>query len=86
MRITLQSLLSSLGYCCPRFFFQTFRRKPTWMIALRLGLDPRTIRYYRAAYRAGQLTCEGRPECLLRRVRSSHTTPPTEVPAPPGTR
>lgn len=54
-----------LGYCCEFAFFSLFKR--TGMIAERLGLEKRTVRYHKAAFVAGETICEDQPKCLLNR-------------------
>lgn len=51
-----------LGYCCLWAFFH--HNKRTAMIATRLGVTTRAIRYHKAAYRAGEFKCEGCEKCL----------------------
>lgn len=62
-RQTVRRLITEgLGYCCPFIFFH--RYKKTGLIALRLGVEERTVRYWKMAYRQGDLKCEKCQKCL----------------------
>jgi hypothetical protein len=62
-RLTIRLMIvEDLGYCCPYFFFSHFRRTP--LIAARLGVTPRAVRYARAD--CG--TCEGKEGCLRKKI------------------
>ena len=58
---------SGLGYCCQWVFFYRYGR--TALIAARLGVAPRSVRYYRARFRAGEMACEGKDCCMKRALR-----------------
>lgn len=69
MKITVRLLLtaphpSGLGYCCPWLFFRHF--KQTGLIALRLGVTDRAVRYAKAEARCA--SCEGKANCMKREV------------------
>lgn len=67
-RVQIKTLLcDGLGYCCPYAFFRLYKR--TAMIADRLGVTPRAIRYWKAKYRAGELQCERKDRCMLAAIR-----------------
>ena len=55
-----------LGYCCIYAFFRLFKR--TGLIAARLGLTDRAIRYHKMAYKDGDMHCEKCPNCLKGRL------------------
>lgn len=59
---TVAALIRSLGYCCPWLFFQLF--PSTALAALRLGVDPRSIRREKTRAAAG---CEGCRGCCAHR-------------------
>lgn len=40
---SVEYLIKSLGYCCEARFFRIFAKKPSSMIALRLGVTTRAI-------------------------------------------
>lgn len=62
-RASVKALIrTGLGYCCLWAFFS--RNKSTTMIATRLGVTPRAIRYQRQAFRQGEFKCEGCDGCL----------------------
>jgi hypothetical protein len=66
-RLTVRSLIvEDLGYCCPTFFFQTYRK--TALVAARLGVTERAIRYAKAAVDDGQCSCEGRETCMRKKI------------------
>jgi hypothetical protein len=48
-------LVRAAGYCCPYTFFVANSKLRTGLIASILGLEPRTIRLHRAAFRAQTL-------------------------------
>lgn len=57
--------LKGLGYCCLWAFFTVNKR--TGMIATRLGVDSRTIRWQKAKFKAGEMECEKCSNCLKRK-------------------
>jgi hypothetical protein len=65
-RITIHTLICDkemgLGYCCEWIFFRLY--KDTALIATRLGVTKRAVRYHKAADRA----CAASPACLKGRV------------------
>lgn len=60
--LTPTLITQGLGYCCLWAFFQFHRR--TGLIATRLGIDPRTVRRWKARVREGEFTCEGKGNCM----------------------
>lgn len=63
-RPTIKLLITQdLGYCCEYFFFSCFRQ--TAVIADRLGVTPRAVKYHKAAVRDGKSTCCGGPNCKM---------------------
>ena len=65
MHITVKALItapppSGLGYCCEWLFFQKFKR--TGIIAERLGVTPRAVKYHKAEAKKGK--CEGCTRCM----------------------
>lgn len=67
-RVTLLSLIQSpaMGYCCEFAFFSKHKR--TAMIALRLGISDRAVRYRKALYNEGKLKCLNFDKCLKARL------------------
>jgi len=66
-RPTINSMITEdLGYCCEYFFFSLYRQ--TSLIAARLGVSPRTIRYHKAASKRGQVVCE-KKDCCMKKKR-----------------
>lgn len=64
-RITIKHLVTSkegLGYCCLFCFFKCHKR--TGLIAERLGVTDRAIRYHKMAFKDGMLKCEQLEKCL----------------------
>ena len=62
MRQTVRVLITQgLGYCCPWFFFQHFRRPG--IIADRLGVTKRAVQYLKADVRDGVEVCQNCPNC-----------------------
>jgi len=67
-RPTIKILIEQdLGYCCQWFFFNQFRR--TALIAARLGVSDRAIRYSKAEVKKGCLKCENNPTCMREHAR-----------------
>jgi hypothetical protein len=55
-------ITDGLGYCCLWAFFQ--RNRQTGLIALRLGVTERAVRFHKARWRDGDYECEGKCNCL----------------------
>lgn len=69
-RITIRSMVEQdLGYCCLWFFLE--RYKKTALIAARLGVSTRAVRYARGSVRECGKGCEGRETCLAARIELS---------------
>lgn len=54
-------IVSNLGYCCEWFFFSCYT--DTNLIAARLGVTPRAVRYHIQAFKKGDLTCQNSERC-----------------------
>ena len=70
-RLTLKKLVceeppSGLGYCCVYAFFRMF--KQTGKIAERLGVETRTVRYHKVAFKDGKTVCQKAEKCLKGRL------------------
>lgn len=67
-RVTVRSLIceGGLGYCCPYAFFRLHKR--TGLIAERLGVCDRAVRYHKEAFKNGEYKCEGSEKCLKGRL------------------
>lgn len=62
-RLTVQKLIcEDLNYCCEWAFFTLHKR--TALIAHRLGVTPRAVRYHKAQMREGELCCQNTKRCL----------------------
>jgi hypothetical protein len=62
-RQTVKRLVTEgMGYCCLWAFFRLYKR--TAQIALRLGVEDRTVRYHKSAFNAGCYRCEQNEKCL----------------------
>lgn len=71
-RPTVRLLVTQeLGYCCEWFFFTRFRS--TALIASRLGVTERAVRYAKARVDSGESTCLGCEGCLHKRVTMRKT-------------
>jgi hypothetical protein len=69
-RGTIHHLITSgLGYCCPWMFFHLFRK--TGVIAARLGVTERAVRYAKKRVKEGEWVCEGHPTCMCKRMTLS---------------
>jgi hypothetical protein len=64
-----QLITSGLGYCCPWMFFHLFRK--TGMIAARLGVTERAVRYAKKRVKEGEWVCEGHPTCMCKQMTLS---------------
>lgn len=56
-----------LGYCCAYAFLRV--NKQTGAIATRLGVSDRTVRLWKAKYRAKAVKCEHYENCMLVQIR-----------------
>ena len=75
-RLTVNELIcgeNGLGYCCEWVFFMKYQQ--TGVIAERLGVTTRAVRYHRAPFRAGELDCEGRENCMKYKLRFPRKPP-----------
>lgn len=71
-RLSVKSLITQdLGYCCLWFFFT--RYKKTGLIAARLGVTERAVRYAKAEVRSGCSKCEGREACMNAKITLAMT-------------
>lgn len=61
-------ITNGLGYCCVWGFFH-FVSKRTGMIAVRLGVTDRAVRYAKAKFRAKEIACAGKEGCLKCKLR-----------------
>lgn len=65
VRVTFKSLVTGkhgLNYCCVWAFFKLHKR--TGLIAARLGLTDRAVRYNKARFKSGEFACEKCEKCL----------------------
>lgn len=68
-RILVSDMITKdLGYCCVWFFFKRYRR--TSLIAARLGVSPRAIRYHKSAVNDGLVGCPKAPNCMCKLLPS----------------
>lgn len=66
-RLTIPIMIvQDMGYCCPFFFFSHYRR--TALIAARLGVSDRAVRYHKEELDAGRMVCAKAPGCLHARI------------------
>lgn len=59
-------ITSGLGYCCAWVFFRRFRR--TALIAARLGVTTRAVRYAKARFNSGEMQCQHCENCMEKRI------------------
>lgn len=64
-RVTILSLIRSLGYCCEWRFFTLY--KQTWLISFRLGVSKRAVKYRKALFWEGKLKCLDCDKCWRKR-------------------
>lgn len=55
-------IVEDLGYCCPWVFFQVHRK--TNLIAARLGVTPRAVRFVKSRCDSGDEPCRNAPNCM----------------------
>lgn len=73
-RPTIHSLIvDDLGYCCEFFFFS--RYKQTAVIAARLGVTTRAVKYHKAAVRDGCEKCPGAANCMKAILKKPRNLP-----------
>lgn len=58
---TIETLILSLGYCCPHVFFSLYPSNS--LIAYRLGVSTRQVRRWRSKFNSNSLPCRGLPNC-----------------------
>lgn len=60
---TIHSMITEdLGYCCEQQFFRLY--KQTSLIAARLGVTTRAVKYHKSAALANPCQCEGAANCM----------------------
>jgi hypothetical protein len=58
-------LVQAAGYCCPYSFLRANLNVPSSKLAKKLGLEKRTLNYWKRAYRLGHLSpCPKCPRLL----------------------
>src|SRR5574343_539830 len=62
-------ITQDLGYCCEWLFFSLY--SDTSLIAARLGVGVRAVRYHKKRQREGELHCRGCNNCMKERVLKS---------------
>lgn len=67
MAVQIPKLIRSLNWCCVYAFFRCY--KQTGLIASRLGVSERAVRYRKEQFRCGELVCEKLPNCKLTAIR-----------------
>lgn len=75
-RLTIRLMIvEDLGYCCLPFFFSRYKKNT--LVADRLGVSARAVRYAREATRDEPPPCTNCDQCLLRRIgdRKGDTLP-----------
>lgn len=65
--LTERLIVDGLGYCCPWVFFKFFKRK--YVIALRLGVTPRTVNNWKAKVRDGEIACTKCDKCMMNALK-----------------
>lgn len=71
-------IVDDLGYCCPWFFFVHYRQ--TALIAARLGVTPRAVRYAKAKILSQPHGCADRKTCMNRLI--TRTGDPRKIALP----
>jgi hypothetical protein len=66
-QLFVQLVCEGLGYCCTYAFLRV--NKQTGAIATRLGVSDRTVRLWKAKYRAKEVKCEHYENCMLAQLR-----------------
>ena len=67
-RLTVEHLIcDGLGYCCQFAFFSLHRQ--TGLIAARLGVCERAIRYHKMAFKHGDMECQHLKTCLKEKLK-----------------
>lgn len=63
--------IKKLGYCCAHSYFYAVRGEDEWKVASELGVNDRTVRRWRAAYRENKLDCLAAPNCFFAKAGGS---------------
>jgi len=66
--LTAHLITGGLGYCCEAWFWAHFAAIPADLLAARLGVTERTIQRHRLLLKQGELGCQGKINCLNRKV------------------
>jgi len=59
-------ITEGLGYCCAWVFFMRFKR--TALIAARLGVTTRAVRYAKARFNSGEIKCNNCANCMCKKL------------------
>lgn len=66
-RFSVELLITQgLGYCCAFVFFRKYKR--TAVIAARLGVTPRAVRYAKARFNSGEMKCKNCENCMKDKI------------------
>ena len=65
--LTIEKMIKEdMGYCCLFAFFSIHR--DTQVIADRLGVTTRAVRYHKMMFKQGDYICQNQPKCLQCRL------------------
>lgn len=68
-KITIAHLVTDgLGYCCEYGFFRRYKR--TGLIAERLGVSERAVRYRKELFRSGEVACQHCEKCIDKKLKA----------------
>lgn len=59
-------ITEGLGYCCAWVFFMRYKR--TALIAARLGVTTRAVRYAKARFNSGEIKCNNCANCMGKKL------------------
>lgn len=59
---------TGLGFCCPYAGLEANRAVPTGLLAARLGVSARAIRYHYSSLADGGVRCEHLKNCMKERL------------------
>lgn len=72
--LTSSLITQGLGYCCEAVFWYTFTKVPSGTIAVRLGIERKTVQRHRSAFARGEFQCEKKDSCLSLKLQMTPIT------------
>lgn len=65
MKRLLPDIVKAEGYCCEAMWLRQTRRYQSGLLSRYLGVARRTVQYWKARWRKGNIHCQLLPNCQL---------------------